>query len=194
MTVFSGWISPTLQIFLEEIFFLMVFSFCFRTQGDIFPLVFFPTTAQRVGSDALFSQFWLLRSTAVITEFHVASSPCRATAFLTGKRTPRGAELFSTSLTWKRTPTPDSHFSFLRSAVLPSQSSQPWPTIKLPLISPRELYFFFRSMPRSWWQVNHIFLWPFLQKPNVFGRNIKLTVLTRNHTARTPGVERHDMS
>lgn len=145
-----------LWIFLELIFLVMVSSFCFRTQGNIFPwgfflggVGFFLTTAQWVISNSLFYQFWLLHSTTVITELHVASNLQSMLGYCisNSKEDTSWGRAVLDIPNLKGRP-PDSHFSFLRSAILSSQSSHHWPTIKVLLISLCELPFFFTSPPQ----------------------------------------------
>lgn len=154
------------------------FQFLFHNSREHFSLFvwffffffFFPTTAQWVISSVLFSRFWLLHSAVVITEFHVAFSFQSMWGYCISNSkedTSRGRTVLDI-LNLKRR-APDSHFSFPRSAILPSQSSHPWPTKKLPLNSPSELYLFFHisSLDSSWAQcINKRLIHTFTLKPS----------------------------
>lgn len=104
---------------------------------------FFLTTAQWIISSALFYRFWLLHSAVVITEFQVASNLHSMLGYCISSSkegTSRGKAVLD--IPNLKLGAPHSQFSF-RSAVSPSQSCHPWPTIKPPLISPSELPLFF---------------------------------------------------
>lgn len=172
---FGGWISHILQIFCELIFVLWFPVSVSQLKGTFFLgffflFFFFPTTAQWVISSVLFSRFWLLHSAVVITEFHVASNLQSMWGYCISNSkedTSRGRTVLDI-LNLKRR-APDSHFSFPRSAVLPSQNSHPWPTKKLPPNSPNELYLFFHisSLDSSWAQcINKRLIHTFTLKPS----------------------------
>lgn len=108
---------------------------------------FFPMTACWVISKSLFYRFWFLHSTVFITEFHpVCNLQSMLNYCISNRKEGTCREQAVLDMLNLELNTPHSHFSCLKSAIFPSQSRQPWPTIKLPVISPRELHLSFHIM------------------------------------------------